>query len=150
MRHIRELEEHQEEFHRLGCKVVAVHYYKMENLIKWRNYTKCQHQTIADPQRLLYKLFGIGHIQPKKTIWKIQPLQFYASLRISLKDTVPLQETEPGDTFLVGGDVVVDSSGRVIYIFRSQRPPEKPSVDDIITLLREDRARKTSKAGVNL
>ena len=148
--HIRELEEHQEEFHRLGCKVVAVHYYKMENLEKWRNYTKCQHRTIADPQRLLYKLFGIGRVQPQNTIWNILPLQRYASLRISLKDTVPLQETEPGDAFQVGGDVVVDSSGRVIYIFRSQKPPERPSVDDIITLLREDRARKTSEAGVKV
>ena len=117
----------------------------MENLIKWRNYTKCQHQTIADPQRLLYKLFGIGHVQPQNTVWNIIPLQLYASLRISLKDTVPLAETEPGDTFQVGGDVVVDSNGHVIYVFRSQRPPERPSVDDIISSLNEDRAQKTSK-----
>ena len=66
-------------------------------------------------------------------------------MRISLKDTVPLQETEPGDAFQVGGDVVVDSSGCVIYIFRSQKPPERPSVDDIIALLDEDRDQKTFK-----
>ena len=137
MEHIRELEEHQEEFHRLGCKVVAVHYYKMENLEKWRNYTKCQHQIIADPQRLLYKLFGVGRPPARRSQWSIRSTNLYASRHASGVDAYA--DTELGDALQLGGDVIVDDTGRVVFNYRSTWPPDRVSAKDLISALKQQR-----------
>ena len=137
MKHIRELEEHQEEFHRFGCKVVAVHYYKMENLEKWRNWSKCQHQTIADPQRLLYKLFGVGRPPARKSQWSIRSTNAYAGHHA--KSETAYADTELGDALQLGGDVVVDDTGRVVFNYRSTWPPDRVSAKDLISALKEQR-----------
>ena len=137
MKHIRELEEHQEKFHRLGCKVVAVHHYKMENLEKWRSYTKCQHQTIADPQRLLYKLFGVGRPPARKSTWSLFGVNRYASRHA--KGEKIYADTELGDALQLGGDVIVDDTGRIVFNYRSTWPPDRVSAKDLISALKEQR-----------
>lgn len=122
---------------------MAVHYYSMENLEKWKSYTNCQYQLVSDPERRLYNLFGMGCTQVYSTQWAIKVTHLYAAEYIVTEDPVPLLETEPGDTFYIGGDVVVDRRGRVVYSFISPTPPDRPSVGDVLACVANHKATMT-------
>ena len=120
---------------------MAVHYYTGENLEKWRAYTQCRHQLIADPGRQLHKLFGLKYAMPEQTQWNIAAIQGYTRMYMETGDPTPLIEVESGNVFYLGGDVVVDNDGSVVYVFHSKSPPDRPFVDDILTAIEEDKKK---------
>jgi hypothetical protein len=135
--HIRSLEESQEEFQRLGCKVVAVHYYTGENLEEWRECTQCRLHLITDPGRQLHKLFGLGRTKVTMSKWAIKHLNFYATAHAQGEKIYA--DFELGDSFQLGGDVIVDSKGKVVFNYRSKYPPDRVSVKDLLSALEQEK-----------
>ena len=44
-------------------------------------------------------------------------------------------ETEPGDIYQAGGDVIVTREGEVVYSFRGPAPFLRPPVEELLTAL---------------
>ena len=132
--HLEQIEEKAAEFSRLGCQVIAIHYYKeSQNQEKWCEVTQCRHQQLADPDRVLYRQFGIGRLPVHTSKWTTRAFAIYGG-----RSAVGIQiypETELGDVYQAGGDVIVTKEGKVVYSCRPSEPNIRPSIPDILSAL---------------
>ena len=106
----------------------------MENQEKWRSHTQCSQEQIADPERLLYKLFGLGRLPAHMSKWKTLALNVYGGMMAS-GIMVDYPETEPGDVYQAGGDAIVSQEGEVVYSFRGSAPYLRPPVEELLSAL---------------
>ena len=132
--HLEQIKEKTAEFSRLGCQIVAIHYYKeMQNQEKWREFAQCEHRQLADPDRVLYRQFGIGRLPLPTSKWSTRAFALYGG-----RSAVGIQiysETEQGDVAQAGGDVIVSKEGKVVYSYRPSEPNIRPEIPDILSAL---------------
>ena len=132
--HLRAVEAKMDEFKRFDCQVVAVHFYReMENQEKWRSIVQCGQEQIADPERILYKLFGLGRLPVHTNKWMTMALNSYAG-RLATGHEV-FADTEPGDDYQAGGDAIVTQEGEVVYSFRGPIAYLRPPVEELLLAL---------------
>ena len=91
-----------------------------------RDYTEHFHwkfDVYSDPQREIYKLFGLA----RAPLWKIfHPKSVLQYSKFILQGKKVQKTTE--DIQQMGGDFLIDSEGRLRFIYRSQRPDDRPSI----------------------
>jgi hypothetical protein len=63
-------------------------------------------------------------------------------LQLILRGWMPRRPHKEEDALQLGGDFVLDSAGRLFYAYRSAEPTDRPSVEDLLAVLR--------RAAVNL
>jgi hypothetical protein len=100
---------------------------------------------LSDPQRAGYAAFGFARGASDK-MWSWQTAGAY--LRGLTRGELPRRPR--GDLDQLGGDVVLDAAGRLVYRFRGETPAERPSVDDLLGALRtaaRDRAAPDGEPG---
>ena len=105
----------------------------MQNQEKWREVTQCKHQQLADPDRVLFRQFGIGRLPLPNAKCSTLAFKVYGG-----RSAVGIQiypETELGDVHQAGGDVIVTKEGKVVYSFRPSLPYLRPSIPDILSAL---------------
>jgi peroxiredoxin len=86
---------------------------------------------LIDEDRSVYRAYGLG----RGPAWKVWgPKVWRAYIRLMREGWRLQRPTE--DTLQLGGDFVVDRRGRLAYVFRSEDPEDRPSVDDLITAAR--------------
>ena len=111
-----------------------MHFYRqMENQEKWRRHAQCSQEQVADPERLLYKLFGLGRLPANFTKWMKMGLNHYGGRLASGHEV--FSDTEPGDDYQVGGDAIVTQQGEVVYSFRGSLPYLRPPVEELLSAL---------------
>ena len=114
--------------------MVAVHFYKeMENQEKWRRFIQCSLEHIADQERRLYGMFGLGRLPAHTSKWITLAMNVYGGKLASGVEV--FSETEPGDIYQAGGDVIVTREGEVVYSFRGPAPFLRPPVEELLTAL---------------
>ena len=132
--HLRAVEAKMDEFKRFDCQVVAVHFYReMENQEKWRSIVQCGQEQIADPERVLYKLFGLGRLPVHVNKWMTMALNSYAGRLASGHEV--FSDTEPGDDYQAGGDAIVTQEGEVVYSFHGSTPGLHQPVEELLSAL---------------
>ena len=130
--HLRAVEANMDEFRRFDCQVVAVQFYRqMENQEKWRSIVQCDQEQIADPERVIYKLFGLGRLPVHANKWITMALNGYAGKLASGHEV--FSDTEPGDDYQAGGDAIVTQEGNVVYSFRGSTPGLRPPVEELLS-----------------
>ena len=111
-----------------------MHFYRqMENQEKWRSIVQCDQEQIADPERLLFKLFGLGRLPAHTSKWMTKGMNAYGGKLASGVEVY--SETETGDVYQAGGDVIVSQGGEVVYSFRGSAPWLRPPVEDLLSSL---------------
>jgi peroxiredoxin len=89
---------------------------------------------LADPDRQIYRSFGIGRGSLRQ-IWGPGTLKLYAKLlRRGRKLRRPTQDTRQ-----LGGDFVIDRQGHLAKGFWPASPEDRPSVDALIDAVRRAR-----------
>lgn len=82
---------------------------------------------LADPDRAAYRGFGLE----RAGWWKLlRPRVWLVYLRLILRGWLPRPAHE--DVRQLGGDFVVDRTGKVIYAHRSTDPTDRPSIDELL------------------
>ena len=94
---------------------------------------QCSHEQIADPERVLYKLFGLGRLPAHTSQWMTLGMNVYGGKMASGREVYP--ETEPGDVYQAGGDAIVTQEGEVVYSFRGSAPYLRPPVEELLSAL---------------
>ena len=94
---------------------------------------QCSQEHIADPERRLYKLFGLGRLPTHISKWMTLAMNSYGGKLASGIKIFP--ETEPGDVYQAGGDVIVTQEGEVVYSFRGPAPFLRPPVEELLSAL---------------
>ena len=105
----------------------------MENQEKWRNFAQCSQEQIADPERLLYKLFGLGRLPMHNSKWMTSAMNAYDGKLASGVEVY--SETELGDVYQSGGEAIVTQEGKVVYSFRGSAPYLRPPVEELLSAL---------------
>jgi len=86
---------------------------------------------LSDVSRQAYTAFGLQRGRAS-TIWSLATAKSY--LRSILHGRLP--RLPRGDLTQLGGDVVLDADGRIVFVHRSQNPADRPTVETIVAAIR--------------
>lgn len=127
------MRERQDQLDALNTRLLAVTFEPEDRVREYRQRERIDVPLLRDPRREAYRAFGIqraslpGVLAPR-TIW-------YYITRI-LRGRLP--RFARTDWYQLGGDVLLNAHGEVIWVYRSREPADRPSVT---TILKEIRTR---------
>lgn len=108
-------------------RVAVVTFAPVEPLAAHRRHLGLSFPMLADPQRSVYRQFGLGR-GTLTEVWSLGTLRLYGELlRRGRRLRRPLQDTRQ-----LGGDFVIDRGGRLVAAFRPRSPDSRPSVDELL------------------
>jgi hypothetical protein len=119
-----------------GVHVLAVAFESAEQVGDFVARDKPGFPVLRDPERAAYRAFGFGRPGALR-IWAPRTLAFYA--RKLLRGQLPRHFQS--DPFQLGGDVLVGPEGSPCWVYRSDEPADRPSVDSILQVLERLRPR---------
>ena len=113
------------------CAAALITFTRQRNLRGYRNRFQLPYAVLADEPRATYRAYGLGRGRWWH-VWGLATLRAYARL---LRRGVRLERPKE-DTSQLGGDFIVDREGRLTYIFRSKGPSDRPSVDELVAVVK--------------
>ena len=108
--------------------VVLVSFYDRETAKKWINDVRTNFPMYIDSDYAIYKQLGYKSIAnvKAKTIVKT----FIYIVRTYTIPTIPRGDISTQ----AGGNLIITKEGKVLYFYRSERPDDRPSVEDMLQL----------------
>jgi hypothetical protein len=119
------------EFQELGAAVAAVSFEPPEQACSFARAMGLPFPVLSDPERHGYAAFGLTAGERGK-VWSRQTAGAY--LRGLAHGRLP--HMPRGDTAQLGGNVVLDAEGRITYVYRSDTPADRPSIDELLDAVR--------------
>ena len=113
------------------AEVALVTFTRQRNLRGYRGRLGLPYPVLADEARSAYRAYGLGR-GPWWRIWRPATLLAYA--RLLRRGRSLRRPTE--DISQLGGDFVVGRDGRLIYVYRSRAPDDRPPVDELVAAVR--------------
>ncbi len=129
--HLAQLREHREEIAGLG-EVVAVTFEDPAQIRRFVERERIPFPVVSDRDRRGYAAFGLVRGNPGE-LWTMKSLRAY--VQGAMRGRLPASPS--GDVAQLGGDVVLDPVGRVVWIHRSAEPADRPDVRAIVRALRD-------------
>ncbi|MCP3912352.1 MAG: hypothetical protein GY713_15520 [Actinomycetia bacterium] len=114
-----------------GAEVVVVTFSRARNLRGYRRRFAEPLTVIADEERALYRALGFGRGSVVR-VWGWRAAASYT--RLMARGHRPDRPTE--DTLQLGGNAVVDTHGRVSWVYAGAGPDDRPPVDEFIAAIR--------------
>lgn len=115
----------------LDIQVKVISFAPPESVQSYLDQFGWKFEIFSDPNREVYKLFGLGRAKP----WKIfHPRTVYKFVKLLIQGEKVQKAKE--DEFQMGGDFLIDAEGRLLYDFRSGTPDERPTVEELLTACR--------------
>ena len=117
-------------------EVAVAHFDGTDRLAEYRSHhgVPAQVRLVADPDRRLYRAFGIG----RGTWWRVWgPGTIGAYLRLMRRGR--RFHRPQNDARQLGGDLVVAPSGRVAAAWFPAAPDDRPPVDEVVAAVRATR-----------
>ncbi|XP_063040283.1 uncharacterized protein LOC134435322 [Engraulis encrasicolus] len=141
--HLKEVQAHQGDLDQLSVRVVVVSFGCQEGAHHWLEETGCSYDMLLDPQRKVYAAFGFG-----VSLFKV--LGFNNILRYSefILDNYEFPRPLPAiqeDMFQLGGDVLLDDAGKVLYSHSCTSPLDRPGVEHILLAIRSTTHSEATK-----
>ena len=116
--------------------VALITFTRPRNVAGFRRRLGLRYPVLADEARDAYHAYGLGRA-PWWRVWGPRTLGAYARLlRAGRRLDRPTQDTRQ-----LGGDFVVDPTGRLSYAYRSSRPDDRPAVDALVAAVGASRDR---------
>lgn len=110
-----------------ASSIAAITFAEPNALAAHRAHLELPFPILADPDRILYRQFGLGRGSLRQ-IWNPGTLKLYAQLigkgRRLRRPTQDMRQ--------LGGDFVIDSAGRLSAGFWPSSPDDRPRVADLI------------------
>lgn len=116
------------------ASVVLITFTRPRNLRGFRHRLGLAYPVVADETRDVYRAYGLGR-GAWRQIWSLPTLWTYGRLwRGGARLRRPTEDIRQ-----LGGDFVVDPDGVLVYTYRSKRPDDRPSVDELVLAVRSAR-----------
>ena len=125
-----QLRQHLPEFEALNTRIVVVSFGNAVQARLWLDETHAPFTLLLDPERKAYRAYGLEYSMLRS--WGLNVWQRYAQLLFSGRKWRGIQ----GDSGQLGGDIIVDSNGRIRFAHRSHDPTDRPDVRALLTALR--------------
>jgi peroxiredoxin len=131
--HLGEVAGHVEEFRRVGCEIAVVTQAKPDMLRLFLDRYPQPLTVVCDPERVVYRAFGL-----ERTSWLtfINPAVIWGYLKLMFRGERVRQPYHGEDVRQLGGDFLLDRTGRVVWAFTSADPTARPTVEQILDVLR--------------
>jgi len=111
----------------LGCRVVVVAAGSPAGAIDWKRETGVQCSIYVDQNRQLYKIFNLDESISK--VWNMKTMVYYAEQMAARRS---LHQVVSGDNIhQMGGDFILNNKCELIFAYRSQTPPDRPTVEQL-------------------
>ncbi|MEZ5330468.1 MAG: AhpC/TSA family protein [Thermoanaerobaculia bacterium] len=118
-----------------GTTVAAVTFAGVDRLAAHRAHLDLPFPLLADPERAVYRRFGLERA-PLRRIYNPGTLKLYGQLlRRGRRLRRPVDDTRQ-----LGGDFVIDSTGRLAAAFRPRSPDDRPDIDELVAVTRRAQA----------
>ncbi|KAL3979493.1 ubiquitin C [Sarotherodon galilaeus] len=96
----------------------------------WLEQTGCTFDILLDPQRKVYRSFGLGSSYAK--VMKFGCLLQYSDYVVANIDFPDFPHRLLEDIYQLGGDFLLDSAGKVLLSHPSKSPLDRPTVEDVL------------------
>jgi peroxiredoxin len=97
----------------------------------WLNETATPFTLLLDSERKAYQAYGLEKSLLRS--WGLKNLWYYAKALLTGHQWYGIR----GDSRQLGGDFIVDGGGIIRLAYRSRDPTDRPSVAQIITVLKQ-------------
>jgi hypothetical protein len=116
------------EFDRRGVSVVIISFAEPTTLVPYQEQHRWPFTILADPERQVYRAFELKRFSWFR-VFSPPVLKLYFKLwRRGLR-----QEAYGGeDIYQSGGDFLLDSTGSVLYAYRSRSPADRPTPEKLL------------------
>ena len=120
-----------DEFRALGAEILVISFVQPQRLSQYLSVHPWPFRVFADPLRASYRAFGLG-----SATWSqlFRPRVIVRYVGLILRGRIPHMAQE--DVHQLGGDFVLDGTGRVVFEYRSSDPTDRPSVSDLLDAVR--------------
>ena len=126
------------EFERLGCQVVVVYCGTQQNGLTWLQKTDCPFLHLLDQNRVFYRQVGLQRFL-KDTVC-VKTFVRYADKIVAgtwLPKGMSIPEYPGTDVAVMGGDFIVDSTGKLLYAYHSKNQYDRPETETLLKMLQE-------------
>uniref|UniRef100_A0A1A8M3X6 Selenoprotein L n=1 Tax=Nothobranchius pienaari TaxID=704102 RepID=A0A1A8M3X6_9TELE len=118
-------------------QVLVVSFGSVEGAQLWLQQTGCTFQMLLDPQRKIYRSFGLGSSYLK--VMKFGCLLQYSEFRLADRDFPDFPSRLLEDLYQLGGDFLLDDTGKVLLSHPSKNPLDRPSLMDVLQAAADER-----------
>ncbi|CAF1012205.1 unnamed protein product [Rotaria sordida] len=116
------------------CHIVIVSFTSsIDSARQWKNEVQCPFDIYCDSDRCLYQHFGFPN-KAYARVWNVQTLDYYVEQKLSGKQ-LPTKLDKNDDPNQMGGNAIIDRNGRVIWVYKSKTPTDRPSVKQLQFIL---------------
>ena len=121
-----------DEFRALGAEILIVSFVQPQRLRQYLSVHPWPFRVFADPSRGVYRALSLG-----SATWSqlLRPRVIVRYLGLILRGRMPHMAQE--DVHQLGGDFVLDRTGRVVFEHRSRDPADRPSVSELLDAVRQ-------------
>lgn len=125
-----ELEAKQALLEARSVRVLIISFSVLEGAQIWLEQTGCKFPMLLDQQRNIYRSFGLGSSYSK--VMRFRCLLTYSEYGAVDRDFPDIPSRLQEDLYQMGGDFLVDETGKVILCHPCKTPLDRPSVEDIL------------------
>ena len=122
--------QHLPEFEARNAHIVVISFGRPDQARIWLDQTNVPFTLLLDPERKAYRAYGLENSLLRS--WGLNVWQRYAQLLLKGREWRGIQ----GDSGQLGGDVIVDSSAHIRFVYRSHDPTDRPDVHMLLATLR--------------
>uniref|UniRef100_A0A3B4H5T4 Uncharacterized protein n=1 Tax=Pundamilia nyererei TaxID=303518 RepID=A0A3B4H5T4_9CICH len=113
-----------------SVRVLVVSFGSVEGAQLWLEQTGCTFDILLDPQRKVYRSFGLGSSYAK--VMKFGCLLQYSDYVVANIDFPDFPHRLLEDSYQLGGDFLLDSAGKVLLSHPSKNPLDRPTLEDVL------------------
>uniref|UniRef100_A0A8C3GB44 Selenoprotein L n=1 Tax=Cyclopterus lumpus TaxID=8103 RepID=A0A8C3GB44_CYCLU len=124
------LEANQAALEARSVRVLVVSFGGMEGAQVWREQTGCTFDLLLDPQRKVYRSFGLGSSYAK--VMKFGCLLLYSEYGAVDREYPDVPPRLLEDIYQMGGDFLLDEEGKVLLSHQCESPMHRPTVKAIL------------------
>jgi alkyl hydroperoxide reductase subunit AhpC len=120
------LRDHHEELQSMGVVVALVSFGSQAQAQRWLEETSAPFPMLLDPDRAVYRAYGLQRSATKT----MHPKMFilYFQLLIKGRKLRPVQ----GDPYQLGGDFLIDCEGIIRFARPSDNPADRPTIEELL------------------
>uniref|UniRef100_A0A2C9LHP9 Uncharacterized protein n=1 Tax=Biomphalaria glabrata TaxID=6526 RepID=A0A2C9LHP9_BIOGL len=131
--HLCEIVARQAELKQLGAEILIVSFGEQLGADNWLKETNCPFDMILDPNRKIYLSFGLHRSVSK--VWSCACMIYYVEQLLKGRQLPRPLENVHDDPQQMGGDFILDNTGRVVFSYCSKVSNDRPSVDQILAAI---------------
>jgi peroxiredoxin len=133
---VAQLCQYRDELERLNVEVLLVSFSSAKFGRIWLEETCAPFRLLIDRERTTYRTYGLERSLSRS--WNLKTVWSYAQLMRAGRKWRGIQ----GDSAQLGGDFIVDSDGVVRLAYHSRDPTDRPSVEQLVTVLNQLHSRQ--------